>query len=179
MKFSTGHAVIVGVGADLPNTVNDAQAIADMLRDETRCGYPTDQVALLTAEKANRADVLKALADLAGRTDEGSTVLIYYSGHGYFVPKGGQKQYFLLPYGYSLGDLPGTAISDDEFTAALSGLKVKKLLLLLDCCHAAGLDQAKAPGLALEKGEMPPQALEMLKAGGGRVVIASSRASEV
>lgn len=179
MEFSTGHAVVVGVGADLPNTVDDARAIADMLRDETRCGYPPDQVALLTAKEAGRAEVLKALADLAGRTDPESTVLIYYSGHGYFVPKGDEKQYFLLPYGYSLQNLPETAISDEEFTAALAKLKVKKLLLLLDCCHAAGLDQAKAPGLALEKGAMPPHALEMLKAGSGRVIIASSKASEV
>jgi uncharacterized caspase-like protein len=179
MKFSTGHAVVVGVGADLPNTVSDAQAIADVLRDESRCGYPSDQVALLTAESANRAAVLKALADLADRTDAESTVLIYYSGHGYSVSKDGQKQYFLLPHGYSLADLPGTAISDDEFTAALARLEVKKLLLLLDCCHAAGLDPAKAPGLALEKGAVPPNALEMLKAGSGRVIVASSKASEV
>ena len=52
---------------------------------------------------------------------------------------------------------------------------------LLNSVTAAvpGLDQAKAPGLALEKGEAPPQTLEMLKAGSGRVILASSKASEV
>ena len=58
-------------------------------------------------------------------------------------------------------------------------MKARKLLLLLDCCHAAGLDQRKAPGAMLEKAPIPPQAEAMLRAGSGRVVIASSRADEV
>jgi len=178
-EFSTGHAVVVGVGADLPNTVDDAQAIADVLRDQTRCAYPPTQVELLTGEKANRTGVLDALESLADRTDEQAAALIYYSGHGYFVEKGGHKDYFLLPHGYNLQDLGGTAVSDAAFTAALAKLKVKRLLLLLDCCHAAGLDQAKAPGATLTKGALPPEAVKMLESGSGRVIIASSKAGEL
>jgi len=179
MTFLTGHAVVVGVGADLPNTVDDAQAIADLLRDEGRCAYPPDQVQLLTAAQSTRDRTLQALEDLAKRTDEESAVLIYYSGHGTFVEKDGHKDYFLLTHGYNLGNLGQTAVSDAEFTAALAKLKVKRLLLLLDCCHAAGLDQTKAPGVTFAKGAIPPQAEEMLKKGGGRVVIASSRSNEL
>ncbi len=156
-----------------------AEAIADVLRDQTRCAYPPGQVRLLTSAEASRGAVLMALDELAARANEDSAAIIYYSGHGYFVPNGAGRQYFLLPHGYDLAKLPQTAISDDEFTTALSKLKAKTLLLLLDCCHAAGLDKTKAPGGALEKGALPPQAVEMLKKGSGRVAIASSKASEV
>ena len=149
--FSTGHAVVVGVGADLPNTVDDAQAIANVLRDEGRCAYPPGQVELLTQEMASRVGLLAALDRLANRTDEELAALIYDSGHGYVVEKDGHKDYFLLPHGYDLQRLDETCVSDACFTAALAKLKVKRLLLLLDCCHAAGLDQAKAPGAALKR----------------------------
>ncbi len=35
-----GHALIIGVGADLPNTVDDAIALVDTLNASARCGYP-------------------------------------------------------------------------------------------------------------------------------------------
>ncbi|HDN25565.1 MAG TPA: caspase family protein [Thioploca sp.] len=81
--FTKGHALIVGVGADLPGTVNDAEGLANILKDEGRCAYLPKQVHLLTDEKANRDSVLTALDELAQSTDDESAVIIYYSGHGY------------------------------------------------------------------------------------------------
>lgn len=179
MAFEQGHALVVGVGADLKNTIDDAIGLGNILRDPERCAYPDGQVTVLTESKATRTSVLDELAKLAGRTDQDSTVIVYFSGHGYFVTANGQKQYFLMPYGYSLGNLPGTAISDTEFAEALAKLAAKKLLVLLDCCHAAGLEKTKAPGQTLEKAPLPPEAEEMFKGGRGRFVIASSRAVEV
>lgn len=179
MIFSPGHALFIGVGADLPNTVDDAKALANILRDPERCAYPPDQVRVLTEDGADRGKVLTALEELVARADSELTTIVYYSGHGYFVTAGAKKEYFLLPYGHHLGDLAGTAISDAEFAGVLGRLKAKKVLLLLDCCHAAGLDRQKAPGATLEKGPIPPQAQEVLRSGSGRVVIASSRADEV
>ncbi len=42
--FPSGRTLIVGVGADLPNTVDDAQGLAEILRDPERCAYPAEQV---------------------------------------------------------------------------------------------------------------------------------------
>jgi hypothetical protein len=179
MIFALGHAVVIGVGADLPNTVDDAKALATILRDPERCAYPPDQVRVLTQDGADRGKVLTALEELVARADSESTAIVYYSGHGYFVTAQAQREYFLLPFGHDMDDLAGTAISDAAFAAVLGRMKAKKLLLLLDCCHAAGLDQKKAPGATLEKGPIPPQAEAILRAGSGRVVIASSRADEV
>ncbi len=39
--FRRGYAVVVGVGAELPVTIDDATAIANLLSDSSRCAYPT------------------------------------------------------------------------------------------------------------------------------------------
>lgn len=180
MSFSQGHALLVGVGGtDLPNTVDDAKGLASILCDTERCAYPPNQVTVLTQAEATRARILAALEALADRTDEESTAVVYFSGHGYFITTQAGKDYFLIPHGYDLSDLPGTAVRDSEFAAALGKLRAKKLLVLLDCCHAGGLEQAKEPGLLLEKAPLPPKAEEVLKNGNGRVAIASSRAGEL
>ncbi len=169
--FVQGHAVIVGVGADLPVTVDDATAVADLLRDPGRCAYPADQVRLLTGERATAAEILAALDALAESTDPESTAIVYFSGHGLEVP-----DYYLMPYGYDLTDLPGTAIPGDLFTEKLRAIEAGKLTVLLDCCHAGG--QAEAKGLPGVKSPLPPSVAAELERGSGRVVISSSRKDE-
>ncbi len=68
-SFQKGHALLIGAGGDLPNTVTDATGLADVLTDPTRCAYPPAQVALLTGPEANRADILARLEALAQRAD--------------------------------------------------------------------------------------------------------------
>jgi hypothetical protein len=177
-SFEAGRALLVGAGADLPNTVDDAQGLADILKDPDRCSYPPDQVELLTSEAANRSDILSSLDKLAKMADEKSTVVIYFSGHGYHVKSTVGKTYFLMPFGYNIDDLGETAISGSEFVDKLKAIKAQKLLLLLDCCHAGGMTDLKAPGLQLAKAPLPPEAQGLLAQGQGRVVIASSKAEE-
>ncbi len=156
--FSEGRALIVGVGADLPNTVDDAQGLAGILKDPERCAYPAEQVELLTSESAGRSGMLAGLDRLARRADEKSTVLIYFSGHGYHVKSSIGEAYYLMPFGYNVDQLRDTAISGSEFAAKLKAIRAQKLLLLLDCCHAGGLTDLKAPGLQFAKAPLPPEA---------------------
>ena len=177
--FTQGHACIVGVGADLPNTVKDAQGIAEILQDPERCAYEPDQVQLLTAEQATRADILAALDKLAATTDAEATVLVYFSGHGYQVAGPMGEAYYLMPHGYDQKKLYQTAISGAEFTAKLRAIPAKKLVILLDCCHAGGLSGFEDLGLVAAKAPLPPEAQALLAEGSGRVVIASSTAEEL
>lgn len=88
--------------------------------------------------------------------------------------------YFLMPYGYDVNQLKTTAIKGAEFAAKLRAIPARKLLVLLDCCHAGGVGEAKAPGIeALSKSPLPPEALDLLSEGRGRVLIASSREDEL
>jgi hypothetical protein len=172
--FEHGYAVIVGAGGDLPNTVNDAEGLAGVLRDPDRCAYPVAHVQLLTGEAARREPILNALQWLTDRTatDPAATALVFFSGHGYETPT-----YYLLPYGYELLDLAGTSIAGSDFTARLQAIRAQKLIVLLDCCHAGGMADAK--GLPLAKSPAPIDLATTLSAGSGRVILASSRKDEL
>lgn len=169
-SFSKGHAVVIGVGADLPVTVEDARAISEALIDPTRCAYPSDQVRLLTGEGARRDDIISALTWLAKTAGQQDTAIVYFSGHGTENP-----DFYLVPYGFDWKDLTNTAISGFEFTKLLGEIRTQKLLVLLDCCHAGGQAEAKN----FIKSPMPPSVFDELARSGGRVVLASSRKDEV
>ncbi len=63
-----GHALLIGVGGDLPMTVSDATALRDVLVDPSRAGYPGEQVELLGEETATRQKILEACDRLIDRT---------------------------------------------------------------------------------------------------------------
>ena len=177
LSFQAGHALLIGAGADLPFTIDDARGIADILKDPERCAYPASQVELLVGDAAHRQAVLDALDHLAEVADESSTVVVYFSGHGYHATTPIGEAYFLIPFGVQKERLKDTAISGSEFASRLQDICSKKLLLLLDCCHAGGIGLAK--GLELAKSPLPQEALEILKQGKGRVIIASCIESEL
>jgi hypothetical protein len=185
--FTQGHALIVGVGADLPNTVDDAKGLGDILADQERCGYPPDQVSVCTSEKAIRGNVLSELEKLSKVSKE-SNVIIYFSGHGYRVKKGNETSYYLMPYGYNVNDLQNAAISSEEFNQRLEKIKAKSILVLLDCCHAGGIEVTKSatgevlkapPNVEMTKAPLPPEAPKLFAQGKGRFLIASSREHEL
>lgn len=178
--FSHGYALLVGVGQDLPCTVADASAMADLLRDPLRAAYPAEQVQLLTEADATREKVLAAFERLRKQTlaDPDATAIVYFSGHGVRLGKAAElARHYLLCHGYDLTRPAETCVSDRELTDALRWLYPKKLLVLLDCCHAAGIPLLKGDGPAAEP-SLPPAALTELDQGEGRVIFASCRDDE-
>lgn len=177
-QFTQGHALLIGVGADLPNTVDDALGLSAIFKDTQRCAYPPTQVTTLTSQGATRDHILTALEALKSVPSD-TTVVVYFSGHGYQVTTPIGPAYYLMPYGYDAKTLYKTAVSGQELTTALKAIPAKKLLLLLDCCHAGGLDPTKAVGMELTKHPLPPEATTLLAQGSGRAIIASSTADEL
>jgi hypothetical protein len=133
---------------------------------------------LLTKEGAKRDHILTALDRLAQSTTPDATVIVYFSGHGYQVSSSMGTAYYLMAFGYDQNQLYSTAISGTEFATKLQAIPAKKLLVLLDCCHAGGLDDTQKIGLTAEKAPLPPEAQALLAEGKGRVFIASSKADE-
>lgn len=184
--FEQGHALIVGAGGDLPNTVEDANGLAGVLRDPARCAYPPEQVHLLAGAQAGVEALRQALQALARPELQGATAVVFFSGHGRLEQRPGKPpRFFLLPHGYDLQRLDKTALSGAEFTELLAAIPAQRLLVLLDCCHAGEIAGpgpgwlAKEPGAALPPAPLPPEALEMFGRGGGRVLIASSKEDEL
>jgi hypothetical protein len=175
--------LIIGVGdythsrfASLPATVRDAQAITAVLTDPARCGYPSANVHILTGEQTTAANIRIALKGLVECTTPESTVFLYFSGHGGRALEKGVWRAYLCPREASPDDLAHTAISGDEFSALLTEIPARKLLVTLDACHAAGSAELKAAdGTVVWKTGLPDDYYEALSQGSGRVVIASSK----
>jgi hypothetical protein len=182
--FSHGHAVVVGIGNDLPMTVTDATALASVLTDPERCGYPAAQVKLLAGgaalaeERPTRANILAALDGLADscRSDPDAIAIVYYSGHGGFRPEDGV--YYLVPDGYDPNRFVDTTVTGADLAGKLAAVRASGVLVLLDCCHAAGLSSGPlvAKG-GIRKAPLPPD-LMALKGMTGRALVASCQANE-
>lgn len=186
-SFADAHALIVGVAnyrhtSRLPATVlNDASDVHDLLVDPAHGAYAPDRVQLLLDEQATRTAILEALRQLAGRATPESTVLFYVSGHGARSDNGDPRGAYLLPVDASLAtdeQLANTAIDGPTLREAMRAIVARKVVMLFDCCHAAGIGDAKgALGVRVKSG-LPDTYLDTLKAGRGRVVVASSRDDE-
>ncbi|MBP5971264.1 caspase family protein [Brasilonema sp. CT11] len=176
--FANGYALLIGVGADLGITVKDATALRDVLVNPNQAAYPPNQVNLLTETSATRQHILKAFDQLIEQVNQNSdaSVIIYYSGHGGRIKR--TNEYFLVPYGYDPSQRADTAISGLEFTQKIEAIKARKLVVLLDCCHAGGVPALKEAGETFVKSPVPPDLLDILGTGSGRVVVASSRKDE-
>src|SRR5205807_10359115 len=84
-------------------------------------------------------------AKLVGRTP-GYSVLPYTTlfRSGGRIESGPYAGEYLLPVDTVYPgdeDLDRTAVSGDEFTAALRAIRARKVLVIFDCCHAGGVGQ--------------------------------------
>jgi hypothetical protein len=74
--------------------------------------------------------------------------------------------------------LPDTAISGTEFAETLRAIPARKMVVILDCCHAGGIGEPKDVSIAALNGGLPEGYYEALTSGTGRVIFASSRDTE-
>jgi hypothetical protein len=181
------HALVIGIANyqhinQLPPTVlKDAQDIHALLVDPQHGGYRPENVQLLLDGQATQAAIRQALADLAARSDPDSTVFFYLSSHGGQVESGPFAGEYLLPVDMvytSAESVARTAISGTEFTAALSAIPARKVVVVFDCCHSGGIGQPKDATVPSIKAGLPESYYDALKAGRGRVILASSRSTE-
>jgi len=198
--LTNAHALVVGIAAyrharALPPT-RDAADVAALLVDPFFCGYPPGNVTLLDEDRATGAAIRAALADLAARADEASTVCVFFSGHGGRIADGPRRGEYLLPIDaevWSEAALAATCVPSDAFKTALGAIPARKGMVVLDCCHAAGIAAPKdvvpapagagpaAPAGLLAPGVVPGLSrgyLDALAAGRGWVVLASAREDE-
>ncbi|MBE9032371.1 caspase family protein, partial [filamentous cyanobacterium LEGE 11480] len=184
------HALVVGVSEyqqinPLGDAVRrDAQAIYDVLIDPLLCGYPQKQVSLLIDGATTGDGLRQAFGKLAQDCDQDSTVLIYFSGHGGRVEAGDDAGEYLLPVDVQWDNaanmiVPSSAIAGTELTEMLRSIPARKLVVVFDCCHAGGIGQAKDGSESGFKVGLPDRYYDKLKTGRGRVILASSRDTEL
>ena len=190
--FTQGYALIIGVGDSaysnwsLSVTVKDAQVLRSILADANLCAYPNDDhhIHLLHDAEATRNAILDGLTWLKAQVtaDPEATVVIYYSGHGWFDQS--TDQYHLIPHDVEPFDIPGSALSAQAFTNALRQISARRLLVFVDSCHAGGMATAKdKPVMKLPSGfaqtALPKSLVDVLKQGEGRAIFTSSRGQQL
>jgi Caspase domain len=133
------HALIIGVGKRPQDdeafeiTVKDATQISTRLNKD--CGFATDNIVSILNQDSTKLNILTKLDDLIDKTANNTAdfVVVFFSGHG--AKK--DNAYFLITND-TTDDLVN-AIRGEEFVEKLKAIKSTKLLVLLDCCHAAGV----------------------------------------
>lgn len=183
--FTTGHAVVIGVAnyrnaSPLPDAVlNDAQDVAAVLESNAYCGYDARNIHLLLDGDATLDRIRAALASVARTSGADDTVVIFFSGHGARLGDPADLESALLPVECDARKLDATSLCEPEFSAALQRFTAQRVLVLIDACHSAGAGSFKGgragEPLALGYSE---KSLARLAQGTGRVLIASSRATE-
>jgi hypothetical protein len=124
----------------LPNPVNDAKAIADLLR-----GAGFDVTA---ATDLAQADMRHAIKDFAGRIAQAgpdTVALVFYAGHGLQV----DGENFLVPVDARIADqadVAAQAVRLADLMTALAAVPVKMRIVILDACRNNPFSQAKQVG---------------------------------
>ncbi|MEM8640203.1 MAG: caspase family protein [Cyanobacteria bacterium P01_G01_bin.54] len=186
--FENAHVLAIGIShyADtnirvLDIVSKDVDDICEILTDPGFCGYKSSNVHKLLDQEATRGAIREKFARLSTCSEE-STVLIYFSGHGFRIKRGGSSGEYLLPYDAKRGsnqNIYETCISSHEFTDLLSRIPARKLVVILDCCHAGGIGQT-AKGIEdvdLKEG-LSDQYYDALGQGVGRVILAASESDK-
>ncbi len=179
MNLENAHALLIGVGGDLPITIDDANAIAKVLGDSNKAAYDPKNVILLTEKNATRKNVLSELQNLVEKVKniEDATVVIFYSGHGGKYKGSNGSDYYLLTNGFDPYDRDNTMVKGDEFSELINSIEANRLLVMLDCCHASGMIDKK-PLIKLKSADdqivnSNIEILKKLKSGTGKVFITS------
>jgi uncharacterized caspase-like protein len=196
-KFIHGYALLIGVGESaysklsLPVTVKDTQAIYAALINPELCAYLDDEnhIRVLNNKDATKKAILDGLNWLKEKaeSDPNATVFVYYSGHGWIDKN--TKRYYLLQHDIKPTKIANSALSAEDFTAAIRQIQSERLLVVIDSCHAAGMATSKDADLELDKKfdeefedfiRVAPSKgfIDELKKGKGRVVFTSSEGEQ-
>ena len=189
-SFTNGYALIIGVNDNLipnyalPTVAKDAAALHKVLIHPERCAYPADNVRLLTGSDASRAGIYAGLSwlkeRLAADRSDNTTAVLYYSGHG--AVNEDDKSYYFLPYDMRLPMLD-SLLRADEVAAEIEKVRPRRMLVILDCCHAGGMgikgdDPLVAEGVIKAAAPAEARSVVALMQGQGRAVLSSSTAAE-
>ncbi len=146
------YALVIGIAkydnfTNLPKAVNDAEQIAQLLKEHGR--FDVQPLPGKLIESENRWQVTaekKLIGKELGQTlrlfllekAKGSEALIYFAGHGFEAPSltGEPKGYLATSDCHKDGQ---NAIAFDDFNTLIAKSQLSSLVVLLDCCYAGSL----------------------------------------
>ena len=142
------YAIVIGVEnyrQKLPKAdyaTQDAMLVTDYL--VKAIGYPAENVITLLNDHATNVDLVKYFEQwLPNNVEKGSTVFIYYSGHGAPNIKTGDA--YLVPYDGDPAFINQTGYSLKRLYDALGKLPAKEIIVALDSCFSGAGGRSVLP----------------------------------
>ena len=169
IPFGEFHALVIGNNdyahlPDLETAVNDARAVAELLRK--RYGF---KVKVL--ENANRYAILSSLNELREDLGDETNLLIYYAGHGELDRVNDRGHW--LPVDAEPNSTANW-ISNIQITDVLNAMVVRQVMVVADSCYSGTLTRG---ALAQLDAAMSEQArykwIKVMAAKRARVVLSS------
>lgn len=134
------YALVIGILewrdkelASFPKKNRQDRALVKALQG---AGVPSDQIVYLEDKQATLAAIRTAMDRLMARSGPGSTLLIYFTGHG--IREG--RQTYLANYDIDSDRSARTGLAVGEIGDRLArSWKGSRLLMLVDCCHSGAV----------------------------------------
>jgi serine/threonine protein kinase len=178
-----GVALLIGIGeylhADridrLAFAARDARAMARLFVDPEICGFPKEQVVLLTHKRARRDKIVHRLSKwLPAQAKGADIVVIFFAGHGMVYKMGTREDGYLLPYDADPDDIVTRGVAMSDVANWIDATDASAVVVFLDCCHAGKVIFREGASLRSCTRDLVigPAALEGLK-GRRRFLIAS------
>jgi len=159
-------AIVAGVSdyadpeiKDLAYAERDAADMEGLLRG-SHVGVPAERMKLLLGAQATRTEFITALDDTFTRAAPEDMVIIYLAVHGVPDPKEGDELYLLFQDA-KRSQVIGTGYEQALLEKQIRTSRARKVVLLLDACHAGSL----GGGVALARrgdSELTPKLLQRL-----------------
>lgn len=170
VKLGRYHALVIGNNdyqnagfVDLQSAVNDATAVAKVLKD--RYDYKTTLLL-----NASRFDMLSALNDMRENLKPEDNLLVYYAGHGE-LSQDGKTGYWVPVDGQSA--VSNTWISNTAISDILETMQAKHVLMVADSCYSGALAGAPLPLFAGESSGGWPNWVKTMVDGRSRIALTS------
>ena len=151
---SKGRTYVLSVGAPtegLKYCDSDATAFASAMA--IRLGLKPSNVKLIVGSRADYDGFKKGLQWMAEKTRPEDAAVIYFSGHGSFIPdrapldeSDNQDECFVLYHKGTIKDYASAVrdrvvMLDDEFNGLLKRIPARKKVVVADACHSATLSK--------------------------------------
>lgn len=179
------YALIIGISKyrnnsrgvqNLDYADKDARAIYEFLQQPAAGGFAPGNMLLLTNEEATLTSIRNALSTFISKAAVNDLLLIFFAGHGAADPFSPQNLY-LIAHDTSVEAMSQTALAMPELRRYVEqNVKSKRLVLLLDACHSAGLSKEVTRDLANNLTNLYLE--KLLYQDEGRAIITSSDVNE-
>ena len=183
-------AVVIGVSdyedsriPSLRYAARDAQVFHDWLVSPTGGRYAPSKVKLLLNRNATNERIKDALFNWLKQAIEEDVVVIYFAGHGSPESPEAVQNLFLLPTNARYDNIAVTGFPMwDVETALKRFIKARRVVIIADACHAAGVGQSFDVAVRADRGLQVNQISAGLQGlsdvGEGVCVISASRDRE-